>query len=223
MSPRRGPFLPSVHAKSLWVAHVLRLSAMMACFGPLMLPPRPPPNNRVNAAPASPQHHHPHAGNNNKLARRRSSSTCRPPLPPALPPALSSTYLSFDDEVEFEEIIPKSPPVSFYETHPQNRGFSVLHRSHSEGNLRNLGTGLPVQRTFNKYIRALSGSWKNLLQGLNKPEKIERPRPLPGSLTPLPPRNPTLNLNSLLFNSPPATGKRIYISKLILKYLKNYN
>jgi len=174
---------------------------MMACFGPLLLPPRPPPA-RNNATPNAPNH----SQNNNRLARRRSSSTCRPPLPPALPATLSSTYLSFDDEVEFEEIIPKSPPVSFYETQPQ-RSFTLLHRSHSEGNLRNLGTGLPVQRTFNKYIRALSGSWKNLLQGLNKPEKIERLRPLPGSLTPLPPRNPPLNLNNL-FISPPATGKR---------------
>ncbi|XP_059469883.1 caskin-2 isoform X3 [Neocloeon triangulifer] len=164
---------------------------MMACFGPLLLPPRPPPARNTNNASAPNN-----AGNNNRLARRRSSSTCRPPLPPALP-TLSSTYLSFDDEVEFEEIIPRSPPVSFYDPAPP-RSFSLLHRSHSEGNLRNLGTGLPVQRTFNKCIRALSGSWKNLLQGLNKP--IEQPK---GS--PLPPRSPpNLNLNNLL-NSPSAT------------------
>ncbi|XP_065339620.1 caskin-1 isoform X3 [Cloeon dipterum] len=170
---------------------------MMACFGPLLLPPRPPPARNNPAAAATPNNNN---SNNRLVARRRSSSTCRPPLPPALPP-LSSTYLSFDDEVEFDEIIPKSPPVSFYEHNPPRANFSLLQRSHSEGNLRNLGTGLPVQRTFNKCIRALSGSWKNLLQGLNKPDKIEPPK---GSLTPLPPRNPTLNLNNLL-NAPSVT------------------
>ncbi|KAF4527608.1 hypothetical protein B566_EDAN016294 [Ephemera danica] len=114
----------------------------MACFGPLLLPPRPPPlpNGNSSAGRRSP--------GSTRLQRRRSSSTCRPPL--------SSTYLSFRDDVDFEELAPRPAPPA---PPPKPRAL-VLQRSHSEGNLKNL----VATRTFNKCIRALSGSWKNLLQ-----------------------------------------------------------
>lgn len=119
----------------------------MACFGPLLLPPRPPPLPSTR----SPGGRSP----NSRLQRRRSSSTCRPPVTP-----LSSTYLSFRDDAEFEEV--NRPPPPLPPPKPRAQFAVTLHRSASEGNLRNLS--LSGSRTFNKCMRALSGSWKNLLQ-----------------------------------------------------------
>jgi hypothetical protein len=120
----------------------------MACFGPLLLPPRPPPLPNGAVGRRSP--------GSTRLQRRRSSSTCRPPL--------SSTYLSFRDEADFEEVAPirRVPPVP-----PPKPRAILLQRSHSEGNLKNL----VAARTFNKCIRALSGSWKNLLQSWQTKDK----------------------------------------------------
>lgn len=159
----------------------------MACFGPLLLPPRPPPlPNSRSPGGRSP--------GSSRFQRRRSSSTCRPPIPPPTP--LSSTYLSFRDDVEFEEISRPPPPRPPPKPRPQLA--LTLQRSHSEGNLRNLGSnfGLSGTRTFNKCIRALSGSWKNLLQWHK--DKPLSPNPIIPSLILPPQKPPTLHLHAII-------------------------
>lgn len=98
---------------------------------------------------------------------------------------LSSTYRSFRDPAEDNEIevmtfkdtafaneqkkcksgaAKEARRVSNSHTNSLNRskdGKFMLTRSHSEGNLSRKVASAPM--TINKYIKVLSGSWKNLL------------------------------------------------------------
>lgn len=97
---------------------------------------------------------------------------------------LSSTYHSFRDPAEESEIIvmtvrdsndgninsnvsngrDKCRRVSHTNSLKRDKDvkFSLV-RSHSEGNLSKKGGGATAPMTINKYIKVLSGSWKNLL------------------------------------------------------------
>lgn len=94
---------------------------------------------------------------------------------------LSSTYHSFRDPAEESEIIVmtvrdsnetssvrdnKCRRVSHTNSLKRDKDVKLsLVRSHSEGNLskKNDGGGMTAPMTINKYIKVLSGSWKNLL------------------------------------------------------------
>lgn len=91
---------------------------------------------------------------------------------------LSSTYLSFRDPAE-DEIVHRGEEIEMKtlkcknnnkkckrvsHTNSLSRGNdskSVMVRSQSEGNLNKKEPFTPM--TINKYIKVLSGSWKNLL------------------------------------------------------------
>lgn len=133
------------------------------CFGP---PPLPPNKKSLLS--------------NNGLNRNRKHSHG----------FLSSTYHSFRDPVEENEfIVMASEDIELAECPPRatvaNGGFEVMTgkrskkvthtnslirskgekitivRSHSDGNLHKKKSNAPM--TINKYIKVLSGSWKNLL------------------------------------------------------------
>lgn len=129
------------------------------CFGP---PPLPP--NKKSC-----RHHRNSTNNNNKNN------------------LLSSTYHSFRDPAEESEIIVmtvrdsnegnsnkngaprdnnKCRRVSHTNSLRRDKDvkFSLV-RSHSDGNLnkKSGGSGVSAPMTINKYIKVLSGSWKNLL------------------------------------------------------------
>lgn len=118
-------------------------------------PPPLPPNKRAN--------------NMNFVARNRKQSHN----------LLSSTYLSFRDPAE-DEIISEieldnlkckngtnkrcrrvSHTNSLCRSSSKGDAKVVLARSHSDGNIDKKGTIAPM--TINRYIKVLSGSWKNLL------------------------------------------------------------
>lgn len=93
---------------------------------------------------------------------------------------LSSTYLSFRDPAEENEIVAvateEEVPKVLTKTRTKGRRGLVhtnslcrsrgpktsLVRSQSDGNLDKLADFAPM--TINKYIKVLSGSWRNLLQ-----------------------------------------------------------
>lgn len=129
------------------------------CFGP---PPLPP--NKKSC-----RHNRNNTTNNNKNH------------------LLSSTYHSFRDPAEDSEIIVMKIIDSNEENNNKKNGgrdnnnkcrrvshtnslkrdkdvkFSLV-RSHSEGNLhKKSGSSVSTPMTINKYIKVLSGSWKNLL------------------------------------------------------------
>lgn len=123
-------------------------------------PPPLPPNKKAN--------------NMNFVARNRNKQNHNNNL-------LSSTYLSFRDPAE-DEIISFKEEIELDNlkcknvTNKRCRRVShtnslcrsskgdakvVLARSHSDGNIDKKGTIAPM--TINRYIKVLSGSWKNLL------------------------------------------------------------
>lgn len=142
-----------VHTIQRIVIFRIRRDAMAAiCFGP---PPLPP---------------------NKKSTLLSNGMRCRKPAQSLL----SSTYRSFRDPAEDNDIeVMTFKETSFSEgkcapnatkekrlsnTNSLNRnkdGKLLLARSHSEGNLSKKTANAPM--TINKYIKVLSGSWKNLL------------------------------------------------------------
>ncbi|VEN41260.1 unnamed protein product, partial [Callosobruchus maculatus] len=102
---------------------------------------------------------------------------------------LSSTYLSFRDPAE-DEVPTTAEEVELADLKARNgpkRGRKVSHsnsfgregsrdpravmtRSHSEGNLKKIGGG---PTNINRYMKVLSGSWRNLLNlgGMSRPPK----------------------------------------------------
>ncbi|XP_022920886.2 caskin-2 isoform X3 [Onthophagus taurus] len=129
------------------------------CFGP---PPLPP--NKKSLI------------NSNGYSRNRKHSHS----------LLSSTYHSFRDPVEDEINIVPTEEIELVElktksirkvmhANSMNRGYDkpvCLVRSASDGNLHKKKT-TPSPMTLNKYIKVLSGSWKNLLNlgGMSRPPK----------------------------------------------------
>lgn len=120
------------------------------CFGP---PPLPPNKKSLNF------------NRNRKLSQHS---------------FLSSTYLSFRDPAEESEFVTSSSIIDDYDLFGYNNKRTrklkptnsfinkakeppspTLTRSHSEGNLNRKNAAAPM--TINKYIKVLSGSWKNLL------------------------------------------------------------
>lgn len=97
------------------------------------------------------------------------SSTARKKQP-SCQPQLSSTYLSFrdpsDDVVEPSQAQRKRMRRVSH-TNSLNRGRGAgrpgLVRCHSEGQLDQKGMDDPLPMSISRYMRALSGSWKNLL------------------------------------------------------------
>lgn len=106
----------------------------------------------------------------NKKSLLATMSTARKKQP-SCQPQLSSTYLSFrdpsDDVVEPSQAQRKRMRRISH-TNSLNRGRGVagrpgLVRCHSEGHLDQKGTDDPLPMSISRYMRALSGSWKNLL------------------------------------------------------------
>lgn len=138
------------------------------CFGP---PPLPPSNKKkvVVTIENSPC----------KKGSKREKKVA------SVAPQMSSTYRSFRDPVEEDEIIVvasedletkpiqnKKEKKKKYHTNSLNRPLHgsrmTLSRSHSEGNLAALASDLALpplhSGALNKCLRVLSGSWKNLFQ-----------------------------------------------------------
>ncbi|XP_054281765.1 uncharacterized protein LOC128999342 isoform X2 [Macrosteles quadrilineatus] len=150
------------------------------CFGP---PPLPPSNKKKVVATIEPSPSKKSSKKEKKVA--------------SVEPLMSSTYRSFRDPVEEDEIIVLSSedmevkPIQEkkdkkkYNTNSLTRPLSAskltLSRSHSEGNLTIVGEEVPLDLSLpplgsgalNKCLRVLSGSWKNLFQlgGMSRPNK----------------------------------------------------
>ncbi|XP_050300979.1 caskin-2 isoform X3 [Anthonomus grandis grandis] len=142
-------------------------------------PPPLPPNKKSNATTSR---------GNNKKGQQQQQQTFNNTSP------LSSTYLSFRDPSEdfvvsvdnielkyFEKRAKRGRRVSHTNSLNRGRGCkTVLTRSHSEGNLDKTGLeeeeeegDVVNQLSISRYMRVLSGSWKNLLNlgGMSRPPK----------------------------------------------------
>ncbi|XP_060534827.1 caskin-2 isoform X2 [Cylas formicarius] len=99
-------------------------------------------------------------------------------------PSLSSTYLSFRDAFDDDIVHVENNPARrrcrrVSHTNSLNRGRDVkvpLSRSHSDGNIDKQGIdedGGSHPLSISRYMRVLSGSWKNLLNlgGMSRPPK----------------------------------------------------
>lgn len=150
------------------------------CFGP---PPLPPQNqSKKNKVVVQVEHHQPKAksGGGGGGGKKKVVSVA---------PTMSSTYRSFRDPIEEDEIVvmasedmevkpileKRKRKASKYNTNSLTRPLSAsrmtLARSHSEGNLaaavpaeQNLSLPPIGAGALNKCLRVLSGSWKNLFQ-----------------------------------------------------------
>ncbi|KAJ8943886.1 hypothetical protein NQ318_019369 [Aromia moschata] len=120
------------------------------CFRP---PPLPPAKKSANAATAA-------AGNRHRAKQD----------------LLSSTYLSFRDPAEDEiltveeiELTEVSHTNSLSRSGPGRDPKVLLSRSHSEGNLNKKGTSSSSSGglSINRYMKVLSGSWRNLLNSFS--------------------------------------------------------